>query len=664
MAHSSQPSSHSILYQSGRAGLPGAGPAESGTAPDSPSRGPPPPGAGPAARRGGAAAGGSARPVAGRSAAQRPEPLSHSRPRPELRGRAGPGSRRGLAQPASPAGKGEPRLVCRPLGRRLSPGPMPRRRAVRALARLCLENVAAHMGGLWAKDYAERRLDELRFRFVMGPFEELAGSLIQELIQLLGESHRLTRVMLHLLLVPHLTELSLRACPKLASAAIAQMISVRCKNLSLLDLQGCSRIPSDTLVDLLEGLPCLTKLGLSETQCDTRVLSAVACSCSRLRELAASNCSRLSPASLLHLAYSPTSGTLCCPMLQVLSVDGLEPAGHSQDLVLSLAFVLLALPSLRFLSHHLVSKALSLIHSQQMGGAEIAPGFPSLAELAQGRRTCQAAPEHCRILLPLKRLAEVDEPLLPAVSAVCPDLVEVTVLLGESPGLGRWLRSWETLTHLTLNCVGSRSLGEFVPAMAGGLGAQLQSLSLGYCFFDDELSFHALLSHCPNLRTFSASLIPAMAWESDDGQPAHEAWQQASTLRPQEFPELRAFSLIFAPNDRLLSSQKAVVLSSSIVSLLRHSPLLETLDLVCLPFSLDEVFERVLEPPGAALRHLRQLSLSQSEVSPRTVRQLLSSDNQLHLLNLGGCPGIHRRHYCKLLRVVSQEGLELDITWD
>lgn len=52
---------------------------------------------------------------------------------------------------------------------------------------------------------------------------------MQELIRLLGESRRLTRAALHLLLVPHLRELSLRPCSGLASNAIGQLIALRCQ---------------------------------------------------------------------------------------------------------------------------------------------------------------------------------------------------------------------------------------------------------------------------------------------------------------------------------------------------------------------------------------------------------------------------------------------------
>lgn len=56
-----------------------------------------------------------------------------------------------------------------------------------------------------------------------------ASSAVQELIRLLGESRRLTRAALHLLLVPHLRELSLRPCSGLASNAIGQLIALRCQ---------------------------------------------------------------------------------------------------------------------------------------------------------------------------------------------------------------------------------------------------------------------------------------------------------------------------------------------------------------------------------------------------------------------------------------------------
>ncbi|XP_066488825.1 uncharacterized protein [Tiliqua scincoides] len=536
---------------------------------------------------------------------------------------------------------------------------MPRRRSVRALERLCLENVAGNMQRVWAKDYADNYLDEFHFRYIMGPFSELAGSLVQELLQLLGESRRLTRAMLHLLLVPHLTELSLSACPKLVSQAIAQLIVVRCKSLSLLDLQGCSRVPTDALVDLMEGLPHLTKLGLSETQCNTQVLSAVGSCCSQLRELDISDCKRLSPASLLHLAYDPTVGSFCCPMLQVLNVEGLKTSTHSQDMVAALAFLLLALPSLKFLVHELVAEAVGLIHHQQFGHALNAPGFPSLEKLVQCRTFTQGDVEGPRLLLQLQRVVEVEEPLLPVVCAVCPHLAEATILLRENSCLDWGLLSWHHLTHLTVNCMGQRALRELLP-VTGCLGAQLHLLSLGGFSLEEEVSFPALLSQCRRLQKFSASLLPPQG-HGRGREWGVEALNGDFNFTPHVVPQLRDLSLVLCSSEG--PSHWAEVLKVSLVSLLRNSPHLEHLDLVCMPFSLDGVLQEVLRPPSTALTHLRELSLAQGRVSSHTIHLLLSLDNALTYLNLDGCPEIHQRDYDQLLRRISREGLELNIVW-
>lgn len=430
----------------------------------------------------------------------------------------------------------------------------------------------------------------------------------------------------------------------------------------MLDLQGCSRVPTDALVDLMEGLPHLTKLGLSETQCNTQVLSAVGSCCSQLRELDVSDCKRLSPASLLHLAYDPTVGSLCCPALQVLSVDGLEASAPSQDLLLALAFLLLALPSLRVLAHELVAEAVCLIHRRQFGRASMAPGFPSLEELAQSRASFQQDEEGARLLLQLQRLEEVEEPLLPVVRVVCPRLAEVTVLLGESSRLGWERLSWHHLTHLTVNCTGQRDLHELLP-VTGSLGAQLRLLSLGGFSLEEEATFPALLSQCPNLQKFSASLLPPQRPGQGEAWGAEALNGGGLSPSPHVLPQLRTFSLLLCSPQSPSFSQEAGVLKASLVPLLRHSPLLEHLHLVCLPFSLDEVFEEVLRPPSAALAHLCELSLAQDRVSVRTVHLLLSSDNMLTYLNLDGCPDIHQRDYDELLRRTSREGLELDIVW-
>ncbi|XP_070804593.1 uncharacterized protein [Pituophis catenifer annectens] len=533
---------------------------------------------------------------------------------------------------------------------------MPKRKAARPLRALCLENVAANMQVLWAKDYAERSLDEQRFRYLLGPFNDLAGCLVQELIDFLGIKRRVTRPVLHLLLVPQLTELDLGRCSQLVTKDVAQMISSRCKNLSLLYLQRCSRIPSDALVDLIESLPSLKKLDLSDTQCNTQVLSAVGSTCRHLCGLNISDCKRLSADSLFHLAYDVTAGSFSCQGLQVLSVDGLEPSGKSRDLVWALAFVLLALPSLRFVENEFVSEALQEILGQQFAAAQVDPRFPSLEELAQRRMAMRADQAGSRLTLPLKELLEVEETFLPTVCAVCPHLTKAIVLLDDGSALSPAFYTWRTLTDLTLDCSRPRNLAELLPVVAI-LGTQMQSLSVDGFYVRDELSFHTLLNRCPNLHKFSASIFLSLRGE---GMPPPE---QEAVLTPPRFSQLAEFTLSLCHLHTSAPSQPIPRLRANLLSVLQNSPCLHSLELFYLPFCLDEVFQKVLEPQGASLVQLRYLSLLQCQVSSSTIHLLLAADNQLNSLHLDKCPDIYRGDYDELLRKVSREGLDLHIEW-
>lgn len=526
-----------------------------------------------------------------------------------------------------------------------------------ALGSLCLQSLAQHMQSVWVKDYSDNYLDEYQFRFIMGPFNDLAGSLVQDLIRLLGESRRLTRAALHLLLVPHLQELSLRPCPSLVSNAIGQLVTVRCKSLSALDLHGCSRLSADVLVDLVEELPLLSRLGLAETQANVQVLSAVGSCCRRLRELDVSHCKKVSPRALRHLAYDPLERALCCPALRVLLARGLEPAGDS-GMVAALAFLLLALPCLEVLAHGAVPDALCLLHAQQLGGGGDADGFPSLQELLARRQNGS------RLTLPLRRLEEVEEPVLATVCALCPEAEEAGVWLGDGVAAGWDALRWGRLARLSLSCTGprGRALGEVLP-LARSLGPQLQSLALhGFCY-EDELSLGALLCSCPNLQAFSTEL-QAPPGARPEEEPPDEPSRWDTDLLPHAFPQLQRFSLSLDSSANPLPVPHGLVLRATLASLLCHSPRLQSLSLLSIPLSLDSVFETVLAAPGPPLLELRELSLVGSQVSSQTVQLLLASDGRLCRLDLSHCRDIYRRDYDGFLQAVRKQRLDLDITWE
>ncbi|XP_069488533.1 uncharacterized protein [Ambystoma mexicanum] len=546
---------------------------------------------------------------------------------------------------------------------------MPKKKEAQSLKATCLNSIAQNMQTLWLKDYVDNYIDEYNFLYIIGPFNELAGALVQELLLLLGESRRLTRASLHLLLLPHLTDLSLRSGSGLVSNAITQLVTARCKNLSSLDLHGCNRVPSAALVDLLEGLPRLTKLVLSDTQCNTLVLSAVCTTCKVLRELDISHCKKVVWSSLFHLVYDQTQQAFGCSKLRVLVMVGIEPRMQVEEFIQAVAFVLLVLPGLEYLDNSCVMEALCLIHKQEFEGIRSLDGFPSFLEIANNRKSIHVDDGDPRIVLSLKRVNEVDEHLLPMFSSLCQRAVEVVISLSDQPVLGWTSTSWSHLTHLTVHCTGhhGRPLSQMLPVL-GGISAQLKLLSLNSFLYDDAFSFCAILNMCPNLRVLEMHLNPpanSLHAAQDIGQQDPEAEPFNADLRliQQDFTHLRRLSVLLSNATGPLPLQHTVMLGATLSALLRRSPKLENVSLLCLPCSLDRVFQSVLEPPTSALMRLRELSLCQSRVSRSTVHSLLNATNHLSSLNLSLCPDIHRKDYDVFLKTVQKRRYDLNISW-
>ncbi|KAH0630465.1 hypothetical protein JD844_013506 [Phrynosoma platyrhinos] len=472
-----------------------------------------------------------------------------------------------------------------------------------------------------------------------------SGSLVQELFQLMQKRGRLTSAVLRLFLVPQLMELDLSLCPN--------------QNLSSLDLHGCNEIPAAGLVELVMALPCLKKLRLSQTQCNTQVLTAVGSCCQQLCHLDIRECVGLSPDSLFYLTYDPFSQSFCSQSLEVLEA-GPQPAGtNAQDVIWALVFVLLALPNLEGLFHNDIAEAMCLIYMQRFDNAWIPPGFPSLEDMTWAKSSNLPDQRRPRVMLGLKEITCLDEHSWPMAHAICPCLEKVSVTFTTRAILG--LRFWTCchLTHLTIGCRGRRDMRELLP-VAANLRDHLQSFSISGFSFRDKLSFHVLLSHCLNLQKLSIHFrSPVMQGPRIEPKIAALSWD--FSLPPHQFPRLCRFSLRHMDTMIPLPSQHIGLLKECLVSLLKHSPCLVNVELAGLPFALDEVLTDVLEPPGTALVHLCRLTLAENSVSLSTIRRLLSSDNELCYLELFLCSGIHWREYAELLQIVSNEGLKLDI---
>ncbi|KAJ7317337.1 hypothetical protein JRQ81_003499 [Phrynocephalus forsythii] len=521
---------------------------------------------------------------------------------------------------------------------------MPQRNSAPSLERLCLETVAENLERVWDKDLMDNHLAE---------------SFVPQLIHIRWQNRSLTSAVLDTLLVPHLMTLKLNFCPELVQEDLLQTIAVRCKKLTLLDLFGCNKVPAGRLVELVKALPCLTQLDLSRTKCNARVLSAVASSCQRLRELAVVECSSLSPTSLLYLAYNPVVGSFTGLGLQKLLAEGLEYDVKTQEHIWVVAFVLLAMPTLRFLDHDFLTEAVCLIYHQQFDVAQLPPGFPSLREVAQGRVATPTNGGPLRPTLALQYMDNISESNLLEVCSLCPNLVRVVMDPGDSHMWARWSLSWHSLSHLTVTCNRKEQDLRELLTVTGNLGAQLLYLCIRGFTLKDLFLFRTLLSHCGNLHEFKASFI-FLGKEELDRQPDGKAMDWEVHLSPLEFLQLSDFSLEYS-EETPIPFKHAMALRECLVSVMKHSPLLQNLDLVHLPFSMDDVFQEVLSSPGRTLCHLSTLMFDHVQMSMDTVDLLLSSENHIFYICLEKCLDIDLHKYSKVCERVKREGLNLQI---
>ncbi|KAM9331503.1 uncharacterized protein PAF06_019869 [Gastrophryne carolinensis] len=533
------------------------------------------------------------------------------------------------------------------------------RKEVVNLSSLCLQNIAENMQSVWMKDYVVKNMEEYNFLYIEGPFNQLAGSLVQELIRILGESHKLSKGCLHLLLQPHLTQLSLRSCSGLVNAAITRLVTVRCKHLTSLDLNSCNKVPAASLAALVEGLPRLTKLCLADTQCDASVLAAVGRCCPRLVELDLSRCKKIAPSGLLPLVYDGKNSSFCCQALRVLLLLDAKLSSTPEEWTQALCFILLALPTLEQLSNLSLASALRLIYVGDFnGGGAFFGGFPSLAEVAHKRPTREGNGPGV-IKLCLKKLEDLEEEDLAIAGALCPAAEEVAISLGGHRA-GPWsLVQWPNLSQLTLLCPEhpERPLEEFLP-MLHIKGPRLRALSLQNLLWGQEDSLTALLAMCPNLRHFQSHLTPS--WPNvPPSEPDLPAWPGD----PLPLPHLLTFSLLL-DGEGALHAAFQHKLGGALVSILKGCPRLESLSLRGVTASLDGVLEVVYgsdEP--RPLQRLASASLCGSDVTRWGASLILRSGSDVRCLDLSHCREVTRRDHHQLQEVARKQKLNVTITW-
>ncbi|KAM3909951.1 uncharacterized protein RB166_021464 [Leptodactylus fuscus] len=537
-------------------------------------------------------------------------------------------------------------------------------RDVASLTSLCLQNIAENMQSTWMTDYTDKNMEDYNFMYIEGPFNQLAGPLVQQLIRILGDSHKLTKSGLHLLLQPHLTELSLRSCAGLVNKAMVQLVTVRCKLLTTLDLHSCSRVPAASLASLMERLPRLLKLGLADTHCDSLVLAAIGIHCRRLQELDISRCKKILPSSLLSLVYDVKSGQFCCQMMRVLLLQDVTPPGDPEHWLYALCFVLLALPSLEQLANPSLAQAMRLLYLRTLRPHGFPPGnFPSLVEVAKTRAgrggKCDGPVRTPDTSLRLKKLEDLDEEDLSTLGSLCQGLEEVAISLSNQTKDSWSLVQWPNLTHLTLHCPEHppRSLEDIVSNIHP-ISKSLRLLSLQNLLWHHQESVSTLLTWCPNLQSFQSHFTVPHQTAIDDAAEL-PPWPGD----PLPLLHLHTFSLLLEIEDALppIFQHK---LGGFLVSLLKGCPKLESLSLCGVPAPLDGVFEVVYgSPQPQPLQRLREVSLCSSNITQWGASLILRAKNDLRTLDLSHCKDVTCRDHHQLQEKARRDKRSVSITW-
>uniref|UniRef100_A0A672Z6N0 Si:ch211-214j8.12 n=1 Tax=Sphaeramia orbicularis TaxID=375764 RepID=A0A672Z6N0_9TELE len=569
---------------------------------------------------------------------------------------------------------------------------------VASLTRLCLLSLADNMKEVWVKDYAEKYLDRVSFRYIMGPFNLLPGELVEELTLLLCSRKQLSRPALHLLLVPQLRSLSLEGCPGLVTSALCAQIAARCQGLYCLDLSGAQQLPSKALSETLCCLPSLRSLSLAGTPSDSCVIRVVAEHCRLLRHLDVSRCHLLSPAALLVLG----GGAVC--FLLALDIGFGE---QEADPVAMATYLLLTLPDLEKVALEGIGQACSLIlhrefdqmdeftdregvprmekvwkecrHRQDMGSWKkkeaattdkeeeekvLFEGHSSESEedaVTDEELNCfheqaddkrgRGSGEDC-LTLALREVQGLSCDSLDSLRCLCPDISTISVNIDDCNDAGtrrrngsllaRGLQTWSgQLQSLSVQYSGPM---EVLFHAIDVTGSSLVSLTLEGVKTSHHTPLLEVIRVCPRLRNLHITADPpTMVLEEEDMEDV-EAWHDDVDL--PRLPHLSTLTLNFSYEH---SQMKPCLLAGS--------PLLEKISLVSVPCPLDCIFKDLLHPfylryrlnadPQAfqTLGRVQHLNLTRSDMMIDTVKLIIQQSRSLKVVDLSYCWNISKFHF-------------------
>eukprot|EP00092_Neocalanus_flemingeri_P039677 GFUD01043209.1.p1 GENE.GFUD01043209.1~~GFUD01043209.1.p1 ORF type:complete len:508 (-),score=130.51 GFUD01043209.1:39-1562(-) len=168
-----------------------------------------------------------------------------------------------------------------------------------SLKTLCLRNISEHLDSLWCRRFLDYYYGSAHFMYIIGPFDQLPPSLIQDLWVHLKQRKLLRKHHVYLLISPYTLALDLSHCDTDLGLMLL-LTSQRCFQLRQLDLSN-SKLPRDQLSSCLPTLTKLTTMSLAHSSITDTLVSILGLYCPKLTSLDLSYCTQLSDNGLLSL---------------------------------------------------------------------------------------------------------------------------------------------------------------------------------------------------------------------------------------------------------------------------------------------------------------------------------------------------------------------------
>jgi len=500
-------------------------------------------------------------------------------------------------------------------------------RAKITLKELCLASISCHMDSLWCRRFLDYYAGTAHFMYVIGPFDQLPSSLIQDIWVYLKQRKLLRKHHIYLLVSPYARSMDLSYC-EADLGLMLLLTSQRCFQLKHIDLSH-NKLPRDQLSNSLSTLDCLTSVSLAHTSITDTLVSILGLYCSKLNSLDLSYCTQVSDRGLLSL-ISPqdSSGAPDKRFGQCMLLNKLLLAG-SQNI-----------------SHQSVTVAVQ--HLRNLVALDFHDSVGVIEELViEGRLD--------RKLL-LKSLYSVDSSTSDSLSlavSVCSKVEYVYIVTSDTMG------STTLLSLLDLHQLKEihlrNELHQYCLPVRDHLGPVLQAhgetlISLNFAEID-QIDVELLCDVCPNL------IHLVLLWNKSYLTP--QPSKKMKLCQRQYFPKLRTADIAYTePDEENLFSEMCI----SHLSIILYSPCLSSLKLTWSQHLTDSVLNDVIDKNG--FQNLKHMELTQcNELSFEGMELFLECDNMLEHVRFAKCQEITKRDFLHYQKTVKKRKWNIKVEW-